>query len=205
MKRFRLEEAVQHYASLPSGFTFPGRYSASLEKLGKLARDVKGDRLVVHLIGVGSKGGPQVREAIEALKRHTGKTLEVHLIDKRKARLDNALRKAKEAFPDVNIVTHHMSIAEPTRAPWAQADVSVCTNVLWYIAPKLRKRGIGHLSSFMKEGGLVLVDEGDLKRASIGIKRIGPHLKKEFGLKLETHAHEKGGEVGKIYRRVSKG
>jgi len=156
--------------------TRPGRYSRAMEEVTGLAAGAAGKELIVHLIGVGEGGGPQLREAISALRGKFGGNIEVHVTDRDKDFLQKAVGEAKAAFPTMAIVPHHTDIISPSHTPVKQADITICTNVLSYADGRFRDVGFYNVASLMKKGGYLLVSSTDaetsLPAAEFGLKEL---------------------------------
>jgi len=190
MSEYRaLEENAQMKKAATQGHpveTRYNRYGKSITKLAELAAKAPGERLVLHLVGVGERGGPQLSEAIGAFLK-TGKKLEVHVIDWKQQLVDDAVTRARMAFPDavvhtlenpasdapLVIVPHWVDIAAPEQLPARRADAVIATNVLQHIPQPHYEAGLYHLSSMTKDGGHILVEEIDLDTTDMRLEEFG--------------------------------
>lgn len=176
---YDLAEKVRGYGGGPSlACTKVGRYSNSIRRLTELLKMKKGEDLVIHIIGVGEEGAPQVSEAIKTLSQ-TGKKIEVHLIDFNKNLLDEATKKAREEFQGLDILSHEIDLAAPAEMPLKRAHAVICTNVIPYIQSyELKASAFHNLASFVKNNGYLLVEKEDLMHADVkSADRLG-----NFGL-----------------------
>jgi hypothetical protein len=165
--------------------TVENRYGNAISKLAELAKRKRGDTLVVHLVGVGGKQGPQLREVIGALKG-TGKRIDMHVMDYDKELLGQAMAAAQAQFPDAKITAHLMhegdpefDIVQPVALPRKRADIAVCTNVLMHESVTTRHAGLYHLASSVKKGGYLLVDARDVENLRAYPKAFGLEQKSE--------------------------
>ena len=139
------------------------RYPRSIGELAKLLEKKGRDKLVIHFIGVGEEGGPQLKEVISALKNHTDGDVEVHVMDRNQFVLDDAVDEAKRLHPSVDIISHNLDIIAPDHAPITKSDLTICTNVLCYADGVNKDVGLYNIASFMKKGGYLLVSPKDMK------------------------------------------
>ena len=159
-------------------YTRKNRYGHSLEELSEIAKEKTGNKIVLHIIGVGGEDSPQVNESISAIKK-SGKDVEVHIMDVGEDILQRATAKAKLKFPETPIFSHKIDILSPNSLPTNKADISVCTNVLIHAFPWTHSSfGLYHLSSMMKKGGYVLVDDSEVGSGVFGVDKFGLELKK---------------------------
>lgn len=170
-----------------TAFSFPNRFKDSMKKMGELAGRIRDDKIVLHVVGVGGEGSPQLREAIGAIKAHTNKKLEVHAIDYKTELLDPAVEKAKLEFKDTEIIPHVFDVADPEQWETSEmkkdANMVICTRVLHNLNPPLADVGIHQLASYLKEGGHMLLDRDAFRKV---IYTNG----KPFGLKIKERILE---------------
>jgi hypothetical protein len=203
-RRERLKKE-RYYANFT---TANGRYAKSIAQVAKL---VEGKRsLVVHLVGVGSIGGPQVREVIRALQAGRSRPIEMHVMDYDKRYLKAALNAVeREGFEGVTLIPYFLGeeggkplpkfdMAAPTALPKNRAHLVVCTNVLMHLNKASAHVGLYHLSTMLRKGGVLLVGLSDMKRLKVPQYRFG--LKREGGMIPE----EKLRSVGVIFRRAGR-
>jgi SAM-dependent methyltransferase len=151
-----------------SGRTVKNRYVMSIDTLAELAKERKGKKLVVHLVGVGGEKGPQLREVISALTGKAGKRVSVHVMDFSRQLLREAVNAARKEFPDVEMTPYFLDgtrkrfdIAKAMALPREKADVIVCTNVILHLDEPSTHLALYQLASSLKKGGHLLISKYD--------------------------------------------
>jgi hypothetical protein len=173
------EDAARRHELLPksaSPGTYEKRYEKAIDTLAGLAKQLEGNRLIVHVVGVGGLRGPQVREVLRALKEKTGKTIEMHLTDNDVGLLKTAAEAARKEFPDADISAHNVDIADPRALPASRAHLTICTNVLSNILYPSNHVGLHYLASSVREGGYLLLSESDTDKILPELNDYGLHM-----------------------------
>lgn len=168
-----------------SATTWENRYPRGLSEIVRRAGEVDGDRVVIHMWGVGgrdefnrSKEASQVIDIIRRVREGTGKKVEMHLVDISPSLLARAGKEVERVFKGaevfsgkrgaidaskaaVSVSLHEADMGNPDRLPKNKADIAVCTNILIYVPTELRYTALHDLASSVKKGGHIMIGGSD--------------------------------------------